>query len=206
MIDSYLSIAAPVRAEIRVERSRFIASAVPISSRVAAEEEYDRIRREYHDATHNCLAYVVGRDADAVFRFSDDGEPSGTAGKQIYDSIRTRNLTNVLIVVTRYFGGIKLGTGGLGRAYREAANAALDQAAVVERFAMQTCRLTFAHDQTSAVMKVTSDFGVKPTATEYREQVELTVTIRLGSFEPFRLALIDRTHGKVIIELTGVDQ
>ena len=203
MIDNYFTIAACVLAEIKIERSRFIGTALPVSSKTAAEEEYHLLQKKYYDATHNCFAYVIGKNLDNVFRFSDDGEPSGTAGKQIYETIQSRKLTDILVVVTRYFGGVKLGTGGLGRAYREAANAALDQATVVECFLMQPCKLIFAHEQVSAVMKVMSDFNLKPIETHYGEQVELTATIRLGLFEQFRLAIIDRTHGKAIVESVG---
>jgi len=205
LIDNYFTITACVQAEIKVERSRFIGTALPVSSKIVAEEEYHLLQKKYYDATHNCFAYVTGNNLDTVFRFSDDGEPSGTAGKQIYETIQLRKLTDILVVITRYFGGIKLGTGGLGRAYREAANAALDQARVVECFLMQPCKLIFAHEQISAVMKVMSDFNLKPIETHYGEQVELTATIRLGLFEQFRLAVIDRTHGKAIVESIGVD-
>lgn len=197
MEDSYLTIAARVQAEIKIERSRFIGTAVPVVSRANAEEEYGRIRKQYYDATHNCFAFVAGRGTEQTFRYSDDGEPSGTAGKQIHESITSRNLTDVLVVVTRYYGGVKLGTGGLSRAYRESANAALDQAKVIERFLMRTCRLAFSHEQVSTVMRVLSEFGLKPLATDYGEQVELTVEIRLGLYENLRKTIMDRTHGKI---------
>ncbi len=203
MTDNYFTIAACVQAEIKIERSRFIGTALPVSSKTAAEEEYHLLQKKYYDATHNCFACVTGNGLDIVFRFSDDGEPSGTAGKQIYESIQSRKLTDILVVVTRYFGGVRLGTGGLSRAYREAANVALDQATVVECFLMQTCKLIFAHEQVSAVMKVMSDFNLKPIETHYGEQVELTATIRLGLFEQFCLTIIDRTHGKAIVESIG---
>jgi uncharacterized YigZ family protein len=205
LTDNYFTIAACVQAEIKIERSRFIGTALPVSSKTAAEEEYHLLQKKYYDATHNCFAYVAGKDSETVFRFSDDGEPSGTAGKQIYETIQSRKLTDILIVVTRYYGGVKLGTGGLGRAYREAANAALDQAKVVECFLMRTCRLIFAHEQVSAVMKVMSDLNLKPIETRYGEQVELTLVIRMGLFEQFRSTVIDRTHGKAIVKSVGAD-
>jgi uncharacterized YigZ family protein len=205
LVDNYFTIAVCVGTEIKIERSRFIGTALPVPSRIVAEEEYHRLQKKYYDATHNCFSYVVGKGSDTIFRFSDDGEPSGTAGKQIHETIQSRKLTDTLVVVTRYFGGVKLGTGGLSRAYRETANAALDQATVVERFLMQPCKLTFAHEQVSAVMKVMSDFNLKPVETNYGDQVELTATIRLGLFEQFRLAIIDRTNGKTVVEPVGDD-
>lgn len=205
MVDNYFTIATSAQTEIKIERSRFIGTALPVLDKRVAEEEYQLLQKKFYDATHNCFAYVVGKGLDVVFRFSDDGEPSGTAGKQIYETIQSRKLTDILVVVTRYFGGVKLGTGGLSRAYREAANESLNQATIVERFLMQPCKLIFAHEQVSAVMKVMSDFKLKPIETRYGEHVELTMTIRMGLFEQFRLAVIDRTQGKAVVEAIGVD-
>lgn len=113
------------------KKSRFIAQAFPISSISEAENLLSSIRNKYSDSTHNCYAYVVGVQKD-VFKFSDDGEPAGTAGKPIYQTIINFDLTNVLVVVTRYFGGIKLGASGLVRAYAKAAKMVLDVAPKVE--------------------------------------------------------------------------
>jgi len=199
--DSYFTIAAQTHAEIKIERSRFIATALPVESKAAAEAEYRTTRKHYHDATHNCFAYVVGIDPETSYRYSDDGEPSGTAGKPIHEAILGHQLTNMLLVVTRYFGGVKLGTGGLSRAYREAANQVLDQAHTRECFVMQIFKLRFAHDQVSAVMKVMSDFNLKPISISYAESVEVTAAIRRSGFEQLRATVIDRCHGRVEIEL-----
>jgi uncharacterized YigZ family protein len=200
--DSYFTITAETSAETRIERSRFIGTARSVTSKQAAEAEYERVCREYHDATHNCFAYVVGRGPDTIFRYSDDGEPSGTAGKPIYEAIVSREVVDLLVVVTRYFGGIKLGTGGLSRAYRETANLVLQKAGSVERFVMQNFRISFAHEQVSAIMKVLADFNVKPENTQYSELVELTGAIRQGLYPQFCTALIDRTHGRATIRET----
>ena len=201
MRDSYFTIATQALAEIKIERSRFIATALPVESKAAAETEYRTIQKHYHDATHNCFAYIVGIDPDTSYRYSDDGEPSGTAGKPIHEAILGHELTNTLVVVTRYFGGVKLGTGGLSRAYREAANQVLDQAQTRECFVMQIFKLRFAHDQVSAVMKVMSDFNLKPIATRYADDVEVTAAIRRSGFEGLRALVIDRCRGRVEIEL-----
>jgi uncharacterized YigZ family protein len=198
--DSYRTIVAEARAEIRIERSRFIGTILPVDNKALAESEYARICKDFHDATHNCYAYVIGMEPAVIFRYSDDGEPSGTAGPQIYEAITTRDITNTLLVVTRYFGGVKLGTGGLARAYRETANLVLDKAEAVDRFIMQRFSLKFAHEQVSAVMKILSDFSLKPEHTNYGDRVELTAAIREGLFDQFRARLIDRTHGKTEIE------
>lgn len=158
------------------------------------------LRKKYFDATHNCYAYRIGLEAAEEFRYSDDGEPSGTAGRPIYDAILSRELTDVLVVVTRYFGGIKLGTGGLGRAYREAAIGVLANASVIEKYLMKRLRLDFSHDLVSIVMKVLSEYHLKPEQTEYGETVELTTSMRLSLGEKFTRELFDRCHGRIKIE------
>lgn len=203
MIDSYRTIESKTSSEIKVERSRFIGTIVPVNSRERAEQEYELIRRQYFSATHNCFAYLIGTEAKQEFRYSDDGEPSGTAGRPIFDAIQSRGVTDVLIVVTRYFGGIKLGTGGLARAYRQSAEDALNNAKKIEKLIMQPFRVKFAHDLTSIVMKTLSDFELRTIETSYREEVVLLSAIRLSLFEDFASTLRDRSHGRVLAEISG---
>lgn len=120
MSDTFHTIARAAEAEIKVDGSRFLAEAIPVDSRATVASEIEAIREREHKATHHCTAYRLGRDgADA--RSNDDGEPTGTAGPPILRQIEARDLTNTLVVVTRYYGGTKLGTGGLVRAYGDAA-------------------------------------------------------------------------------------
>lgn len=198
--DSYLTIARRLQEELKVNRSRFIATAIPVASRDEAESAYQKVAKSYHDATHNCFAYKIGLGEQPEFRYSDDGEPNGTAGKPIYESINHFELTDVLVVVTRYFGGVKLGTGGLLRAYRDSARAALEAADKVERILKQTVRIKFAHEQTSVVMRLLSEFELQPDNTEYGEQVAIDVAIRLGLIEQFIAQMRDRSLGKVEVE------
>jgi len=200
LIDSYKTILSPAEAEIKIERSRFVASALPVQGKVEAEEEYRRISRKYYDATHNCFAYVVGHGGDAQFRYSDAGEPGGTAGKPIYDAISSQELTFVLVVVTRYFGGIKLGTGGLSRAYRDAALAVLGKAERIEQYIMNSFRLRFDHDQISIAMRTLADYSLTADTTDYSERVTMTGSIRSSWYEKFAHDIIDRSHGKIVIE------
>ena len=132
MRDEYQSIKADVTASIKVEGSKFIAAAFPVDLRLQTEQILANVRKEYFDATHHCYAYALGSEGKE-FRYSDDGEPSGTAGIKILAAIQSKSLSDILVVVTRYFGGTKLGTGGLGRAYFESASRVLSDAVVVPK-------------------------------------------------------------------------
>ncbi len=203
-VDSYLTVDSRHACEIKIERSRFIGTVVPVDSRLRAETEHDAICRQYYDATHNCFAYQVGREANLEYRYSDDGEPSGTAGRPIQDAIQSHGLSNVLVVVTRYFGGIKLGTGGLARAYRLAADQALREAKIVEVLILQSFRIEFDHEQTSVVMRTCSEFEVRPVETKYSERVTLLSSVRMSRYEEFCETMRERTHGRVIVERISV--
>ena len=110
-IDKYYTIKAAKRTEIKIKGSKFIGSAIPVNTKEEALNKLQDIRSEFYDATHNCFAWQIGHDKND-FRFSDDGEPSGSAGKPILQAIEKFNISNVLVVVTRFFGGTKLGVGG----------------------------------------------------------------------------------------------
>lgn len=138
------TIAAPVTRELVVKKSRFIAHLVPVRSVAEADEVIASVRRQYWDARHNCTAMVTGVTGDQA-RSSDDGEPSGTAGIPMLEVLRRRGLTDVVAVVTRYFGGIKLGAGGLIRAYSTAVSDALDDAALLHRRELLEARIDVPH-------------------------------------------------------------
>ncbi|GAA1964816.1 hypothetical protein GCM10009817_00720 [Terrabacter lapilli] len=137
----YLTLAAPATAELEVRRSRFICDVAPASSEEAARAFVEQVRSTSRDARHHCTAYVLGADG-ATLRSNDDGEPSGTAGAPMLDVLRGRGLTDVVAVVTRWFGGTLLGTGGLIRAYGDAVSLALDGATVVARELREACSST----------------------------------------------------------------
>ena len=139
----YTTVAKEARAEQIIEKSRFIASIAPVGSREEADAFFDRIRKEFPDATHNVPAFVLGERQQLQWG-SDDGEPGGTAGTPIAVFLAKEGLTNVAVVVTRYFGGIKLGTGGLVRAYTSSARLAVQEAGKLE--VRQEIRLRFAMD------------------------------------------------------------
>lgn len=129
---SYITVADDVTKEIVIEKSRFIAHVIPVSDEETAKQRLEIITKEYWDATHNCYAYVIGEDQQHQ-KANDDGEPSGTAGIPILELIKKNGLTDTLIVVTRYFGGVKLGAGGLVRAYTRSASEGLQQAQLLRQ-------------------------------------------------------------------------
>ena len=132
-MDNFLTIKDNSETEIVVKKSKFIANLIRVQSREDAEKEVKKIKKQYFDARHNCIAYRVLEDGNVIERFSDDGEPSGTAGQPMLNILQKNNLVNVLIVVTRYFGGILLGTGGLVRAYSDATIKAIENANIVSK-------------------------------------------------------------------------
>jgi len=184
MPDTYRTLNGPARAEIKRDGSRFVARAQPADSREAAEAAIDRIEQAQPDATHHCTAYRVGPSGD-VFRSNDDGEPSGTAGPPILRQIDARDLTNTLVVVTRDFGGTKLSTGGLVRAYGDAASAALDAAPIVERVVRVPVRVQFAYDDTSAAERCLHRFDTAVTDRDYTDVTAWTVAVRQSHVEAF---------------------
>ncbi|MCP4685670.1 MAG: YigZ family protein, partial [bacterium] len=125
MDDSYLTIKRESKIDTKVKGSRFIGETFKVANVAEALEKLDEVRKREYNATHHCYAYITGLGREQVFKYSDDGEPSGTAGRPIYDIIAGADVTSILCVVTRYFGGTKLGTGGLVRAYGETAREAL---------------------------------------------------------------------------------
>ncbi len=132
MINQFYSIENNVETEIIEKKSKFIANLIKVESKEEAEEKISEIKKKYHDARHNCIAYRIIEDEQIIERASDDGEPSGTAGGPMLNILKTNNLANVLIVVTRYFGGILLGTGGLVRAYSDSLLKAIEKSKKIE--------------------------------------------------------------------------
>jgi len=158
MADSYRTITSPAEGLYKDKGSKFLAFAHPVRDAEEIKELLDHYRKEYYDARHVCYAYMLGADQEE-FRANDDGEPSGTAGRPILGQIRSQNLTNVLIVVGRYFCGILLGTGGLIVAYKEASQDALSHAEIVERAVMLPRTLRFPYEKMNEVMRTLKDIN-----------------------------------------------
>lgn len=151
--DTYNMLSAPGEGLYKEKGSKFIASAFAVMSEEEAKRAIAEIKKQYFDARHHCFAYMIGPDK-ANFRSSDDGEPSGTAGKPILNQILSKDVTNVCVVVTRYFGGIKLGTSGLINAYKTAARDALDNTVIVEKTIDEVFALEFGYPLMNEVMRI----------------------------------------------------
>ncbi len=186
--DAYRSIAAPSEGLFKDNGSRFIALAYPVETEEEVKEIVASLKKEYHDARHHCYAYRLGYKGDR-FRANDDGEPSGSAGRPILGQIDSLGLSDILVVVVRYFGGIKLGIPGLIRAYKTSTADALSQAEVIDKVAGNTFRVTFDYLSMNGVMKVLKDMGLNPSKQDFGLACSLEVRVRLSMEEDFRSRL-----------------
>lgn len=205
MSDSYRTINEPATATLKVKGSRFLAEAIPIKRRAEAKRRIDAIREREHKATHHCSAYRLGKDGHD-FHYDDDGEPSGTAGRPILQEIEGRDLTNVLVVVTRYFGGTELGTGGLARAYSDAAKAAIGRAPIIERTVRTPVRLRFAYDDTAPAKQMLRRFDALIQESDYTDVTEWTVGVRASEVEDFLSAFQNALSARGEVVWVGTDE
>lgn len=157
-MDTYLTIKKLSEGLYKEKGSRFIAFAIPVKTTDEVKENMQLLHKKYHDARHICFAYVLGTEA-SEYRVNDDGEPSGTGGKPIHSVLLTHKLTDVLIAVVRYFGGVKLGTAGLISAYREAASDAIENAEIMERKVECYYTISFQFTNLNDVMRVLKEKG-----------------------------------------------
>lgn len=194
--DEFLTITNPVERETKVLSSRFLALALPIQGRADVDECLAARRKKFHDATHHCYAYRIGI-AGEDFRANDDGEPNGSAGKPILAAIDKLALTNVLVVVTRYFGGKKLGVGGLVRAYGGAAEDVLASSEKMKKLVVSTIHATFSHGLIGQVMHVVESAGAIIHDTHYDEEVHLEIHVRRTLTQNLKERLIASTSGNI---------
>lgn len=157
-------------------RSKFLAFAIPVRTVEEVKVELSALQKKYYDARHCCYAYRLGADG-ATFRANDAGEPSGTAGRPILGQLVSRNLTNVLVAVVRYFGGVKLGTSRLGQAYKAAASAALDAATVVERTIDVSLSCRFPYERLNEVMRIVKELN--PAVSDQCFDISCSLTLRI---------------------------
>ena len=182
--DQYKSIAAPAEGLFKDNGSRFIAFAYPVETEEEVKELVSALKKEYHDARHHCFAYRLGYKGD-VWRASDDGEPSGSAGRPILGQIDSLGLSDVLVVVVRYFGGIKLGIPGLIRAYKTSTADALSSAQIIEKIAGKRFRIRFDYLAMNAVMKALKDMDLAQSKQDFGERCSLEVRVRLSAVDDF---------------------
>jgi uncharacterized YigZ family protein len=191
------TLAARHRLEIdKIKGSRFLGTAAPVVGADGASAFVASLRAEFPAATHHCWACRLAVDPDAL-RYSDDGEPSGTAGAPILREIAGRQLVDTAVVVSRWYGGTKLGTGGLLRAYAAAAAAVLDDARVVERRVVERLRLVFAYGFTGPVQGVLSAHGLTAATADYGAKVSMALDVPVEDLATVRRALVDATTGSV---------
>ena len=180
------------------KRSKFIGELFRVETPEQAVEKINEVKAKYRDARHHCYAYII-REGNYM-RYSDDGEPQGTAGMPILEVLRHAGVTNVCCVVTRYFGGILLGTGGLARAYTKGAQIALEAAGLSQMDRYSLLLLSCPYNLLDAVQKVLPEHGASVEEIEYGADVTLTVALPEGGEETLNTALMDATAGQVAAE------
>ncbi len=185
--DEYLTISKSSEGLFKDRGSKFLAYTFPVSSEEEIKVIQEQLRNKYHDARHHCYAYMLGPEKE-VYRANDDGEPSSTAGKPILGQIRSFNLTNILIVVIRYFGGTKLGVGGLINAYKTAAEEALKNAKIIKKTLHDIYELKFDYPQMNEIMRIMKEENI----AQIDQNFELTCSITLA----LRKAEVDKILSK----------
>lgn len=195
---SYFTVRQRAQIEYRVKDSRFIAHVAPCATRAAAEAAVRAIAREYADATHNCFAYRIGTGDGSEFRVDDAGEPAGTAGRPILQAMETRQVSDAALVVTRYFGGTKLGVGGLIRAYGGAAFAVLQAAALQRVVSTVVMNFEFDYADTGVVHQALHNLQAQIRHTEFDDRVRLTIAVPARDRDYAVQILTDATRGKIV--------
>ena len=188
MQDTYKTIEQPAEGSITEKKSKFLSFVFHVESAKEVKEIVDEHRKKYYDARHVCWAYMLGTDRDD-FRSNDDGEPSGTAGRPILGQINSYELTNVLIIVVRYFGGTLLGTGGLIKAYKEAAEDALKNAQIIEKTIDEVFSIHFEYLLLNDVMRVLKQFDNATWEQDFQESCTIKLRIRKSEFQPLHDSL-----------------
>ena len=184
--DTYRTLAAPAEGLYKEKGSKFLAFAYPVRTTDEVKARLDELRKQYFDARHHCYAYILGPNKDA-YRANDDGEPSGTGGRPIHGQLLSADLTDTLIVVVRYFGGILLGASGLAAAYKTAARDAIDHAQIIEKTIDVRYRLSFEYALMNDVMRIIKDFDLKPE----NQHFDLNCTLELSVRQSLSVRLYD---------------
>lgn len=180
--DTYKMLSAPGDGLYKEKGSKFIATAFTVTSEEEVKQALAEVKKKYYDARHHCYAYMIGPDK-SCFRSSDDGEPSGTAGKPILNQILSKDVTNVCVIVVRYFGGIKLGVSGLINAYKTAAREALDNAVIVEKTVNEVYSLEFPYALMNDVMRVLKEEGLEQQNPRFEMDCYLEFSTRKNEAE-----------------------
>lgn len=196
----YKTIVKEAQAEQIIEKSRFIAYVKPVESKEEADEFIAGIKAEHKSATHNVPAFVIG-DQFQLQWASDDGEPQGTSGAPMVQMLVKEGITNVVVVVTRYFGGVKLGAGGLVRAYTKGAKVGLEAAKIIEKVMYKEVKIKVDYNQLGKVQNEIMNLGYFIKDTLYTDEVEIIVYAKLDDVEPLTTRMIDITSATANITL-----
>lgn len=201
---NYKTVFQPAEAEDIIKKSRFIAHVKPIEDEEEAQAFIAAIKKDHWSANHNVPVYVIGPKYD-IQRYSDDGEPSGTAGVPILDMLKKEGITNVCIVVTRYFGGVKLGTGGLVRAYTQSAKHGLDEAILVDKLSYERVTFTFAYTLHGKIENALSELDCYiHDDVQFTDQVTINGFVKPEEVDAFESKLTEISSGKISFEVLGV--
>lgn len=187
--DTFLTIFSPSEGLYTEKRSKFLAFAFPVSTVEDIKTLIDEYQKKFYDARHVCYAYMLGHQR-LVFRANDNGEPSGTAGKPILGQINSNELTDILIIVVRYFGGVKLGTSGLIQAYKAAAAEAIAAATIIERQVEEQISVTFEYTLMNQVMRIVKEEGPTILAQSFDNDCQMTLSIRASLMPRLRDRLL----------------
>ncbi len=202
-MEEYLTVKGEGVGEYEEKRSRFIGSCIPVTTEQEAIDHINRIKKENFGARHNVYAYIL-RD-NGLTRYSDDGEPHSTAGMPTLDVLRKSGLTDVCVVVTRYFGGVLLGTGGLVRAYTAAAKAAVDAAGIVKMQYSNICKAECGYSEAEKLTRAITQKGGVLNDTVYTDKVEVYFAVSEQGFEPLKAEITEAFCGRIEVEKIGSD-
>lgn len=199
MLSEYKTVYRGGEGEITEKKSRFIANVVPVFSEEEALEFIEAMRKKYWDARHNCFAFIIGERGE-LKRFSDDGEPGGTAGKPILEVLTGEGLTNTVIVVTRYFGGTLLGTGGLVRAYGLAAKAGLAASVVINKIPALKLYITTDYTGLGKIQYILGQRGMAVVDTVYTDKVEMVALTPQKEADAVKAEITEGTNGQAVLQ------
>jgi uncharacterized YigZ family protein len=177
IIDTYKTILKEGEGIYKEKGSKFIAKAFPVQSEEEVKEIMDKLKKDFHDARHHCYAFCIGNDY-SFYRFGDDGEPSGTAGRPIYNQILSKEVTNVLVVVIRYFGGTKLGASGLVNAYKTSAREALESVKIFTKTINDYFEIIYEYQDTNEVMKLINDELINVISQDFEVKCKICISVR----------------------------
>mgnify|MGYP005840970519 CR=1 FL=1 len=197
MTDEYYTVSGYATAQNKEKGSKFIGHIFPVKSTEEAGRKISDTKKKFYDATHNCSAYLLGLGDEAIYHFDDDGEPSGTAGQPIYQAITGAGITDVLIVVTRYFGGTKLGTGGLIRAYGHTARITIENAERMKKIRTETLAIHTTYDDISQVMRTIDLASARIVSQDYGEEIRMEIAVRQSQVDDFQAQLVENTGGRI---------